>query len=336
MKSNTSVEARPNGRPRSTALVFSTPRGLLSVPPHRERLGVAVHLRCTISRQTQTGETALFSLIVKGMAWADGQDRFPNSRVFEYTDAELAARFQPNGVLDIAALSQIPAVFVEETSGRGDQVARVGRLMSAHLVNRELVLEYTYDGNIPPLTNRHFQTFAAELGIADFQFSRIHWSVKSGDLFRSLLRNLQPRRSRPTVFQLQDPEVIEPTLVSAMIPFHPNFTPVYTALQQVATACGLRCRRADDIWENPAVIQDVVSLIDKSRVVICDCTGRNPNVFYEAGIAHALGREVILITQNAEDIPFDLRHLRYVQYLNNGEGLVQLSARLQQRLEAIA
>jgi hypothetical protein len=278
----------------------------------------------------------LFSLIVKGMAWADGQDRFPNSRVFEYTDADLEARFRPNGVVDIAALTQLPTVFVEETSGRGGQVARVGRLVGGHLVNRELLLEYIYDNNTPPLTNAHFQSFAAELGITDFQFSRTHWSVKSGDLFRSLLKNLQPRRSRPTVFQLQDPEVIEPTLVSAMMPFHPDFTPVYAALQHVAAACGLRCRRADDIWENPAVIQDVVSLIDKSRVVICDCTGRNPNVFYEAGIAHALGREAILITQNAEDIPFDLRHLRYVQYLNNGEGLAQLSAKLQQRLEALA
>lgn len=277
----------------------------------------------------------MFSLIVKGTAWADGQDRFPNSRVFEYTDPALSAQFQPNGALDFAALLQLPTVFVEETSGQGDQVARVGRLVGGHVVGREVLLEYVYDNNIPPLKNRHFQTFAAELGIADFQFSRTHWSVKPGDLFRSLVRNLQPRRSRPTVFQLQDPETIEPTLVSAMMPFHPNFTPVYEALQRVAAACGLRCRRADDIWENPAVIQDVVSLIDKSRVVICDCTGRNPNVFYETGIAHALGREVILITQSPEDIPFDLRHLRYVHYLNNGEGLAQLASRLQQRLEAL-
>ena len=48
-------------------------------------------------------------------------------------------------------------------------------------------------------------------------------------------------------------------------------------------------------------------------------TGRFPNVFYEARIAHTLGREVILITQNENDIPFDLRHLRYVRYLNNAE-----------------
>lgn len=39
-----------------------------------------------------------------------------------------------------------------------------------------------------------------------------------------------------------------------------------------------------------------------------------------AGIAHTLGKHVIPITQNAEDIPFDLRHHRYIRYLNNDEG----------------
>ncbi|WP_217989549.1 hypothetical protein [Sphingomonas lenta] len=79
----------------------------------------------------------------------------------------------------------------------------------------------------------------------------------------------------------------------------------------------------------------MVSLIDRSRVVICDCTGRNPNVFYEAGIAHTLGREVILITQNGQDIPFDLRHLRYIPYLNNGEGRGSLAAAIQARVQTI-
>jgi hypothetical protein len=87
--------------------------------------------------------------------------------------------------------------------------------------------------------------------------------------------------------------------------------------------------------ENPAIIQDVVSLIDRSRIVVCDCTGRNPNVFYEAGIAHTLGREVILITQSANDIPFDLRHLRYIPYLNNNEGRLALADALQGRMQTV-
>src|SRR5260370_41803173 len=122
-----------------------------------------------------------------------------------------------------------------------------------------------------------------------------------------------------------DSENMEPALLSVMMPSDLAFEAVYAALNHAARAVGLRCGRADDIWENPAIIQDVVSLIDRSQVVICDCTGRNPNVFYEIGIAHTLGREVILITQADADIPFDLRHLRYVRYLNNGEGLHTLS-----------
>jgi hypothetical protein len=58
----------------------------------------------------------------------------------------------------------------------------------------------------------------------------------------------------------------------------------------------------------------VVSSICKSSVVVCDLTGKNANVFYEAGIAHSLGKDVILNTQSADDVPFDLRRLRYIPY----------------------
>ncbi|MBT9132343.1 MAG: hypothetical protein DDT32_00931 [Syntrophomonadaceae bacterium] len=76
-------------------------------------------------------------------------------------------------------------------------------------------------------------------------------------------------------------------------------------------------------------------IIARARVVICDCSGRNPNVFYEVGIAHALGREVILITQSENDIPFDLRHIRYISYLNNNEGLLLLEEAVQSRIRTL-
>jgi hypothetical protein len=69
--------------------------------------------------------------------------------------------------------------------------------------------------------------------------------------------------------------------------------------------------------------------------VICDCSGKNPNVFYEAGIAHAVGKEAILIAQSEDGVPFDLRHLRYIRYLPNNEGFVSLPASLQAKLRSI-
>lgn len=278
----------------------------------------------------------MFNLLVSGSGWASTRDTFPEGRAFEYTEQRLRDQFKPSGKLDFDALLSFPTLFLEETSGRGDQVARVGTITRARISGREIILEYTYDPSISPFTNNALSSFASELDIEDFEFHRTHWAVKDVDLFRVLLRNLQPRRQLPRIFRISDPEIIEPSLVSAMMPFHPGFDAVYAVLKSTAEAVGLRCRRADDIWENPSIIQDVVSLIDRSKIVICDCTDRNPNVFYEIGIAHTLGREVILITQSDADIPFDLRHLRYVKYLNNGEGLTSLGERLQTRLADLA
>ena len=278
----------------------------------------------------------MFNMIVKYSAWADGRDTIPGGRVFEYTEDQLVAQFKPNGQLDLPSFTTLPTLFVQESSGQGNEVARVGTITRARISGANVALDYAYDPGIPGFPNRVLQGLAIDLDIADFQFSRTHWAVKDVDLFRVLVRSAQPKRQKPAVFNLPEHENIEPTLVSAMMPFHPGFDRVYEALQGLAVAVGFRCRRADDIWENPAVMQDVVSLIDRSRVVIADCTGRNPNVFYEIGIAHTLGREVILITQNETDIPFDLRHLRYLQYLNNGEGLAVLVERLRPRLADLA
>lgn len=258
------------------------------------------------------------------------------SRVFEYTESKLEEKFKPEGKIDIPALISLPTIFLEESSSHDDQTVRVGSITRAKISGSNIVLEYTYDTGIPLLTNGQLKGFAIELDIEDFEFNRTHWAVKDVDLFHTLFRNLQPRRPNPRVFQISDPEKIEPKLVSVMMPFHPDFDNVYAVLKSTSEAVGLLSRRADDIWENPAIIQDVVSLIDRAKVVICDCTGRNPNVFYEIGIAHTIGREVILITQSENDIPFDLRHLRYVKYLNNGEGLTHLSERLKDRLADFA
>jgi hypothetical protein len=275
----------------------------------------------------------MYNLLVKYSPWAEGHDTIQRSRVFEYTEKYLMERFEPGDQqLDFASLVNFPTLFVQESTGAGDQVARVGTITRARTSGQDVTLDYAFDLGVPSLLNNAVRGFASELDIQEFEFTRTHWAVKDVDLFRTLLRVSQPRRQRPNVFQISENENIEPSLVSAMMPFHPDFNAVYAALHRAAEVANLRCRRADDIWENPAVIQDVVSLIDRSRVVIADCTGRNPNVFYEIGIAHTLGREVILITQNADDIPFDLRHLRYVSYLNNNEGLDALVARLQPRL----
>lgn len=276
----------------------------------------------------------MFNLVMRWFEWDQQEGTLPISRLFEYTGQQLIEQFRINGEPALDRLVRLPCLFMNE--GVGDEVCRVGQINRARILNREIMFEYTLDPDVPPLQNRTIYAGRLALDMPnDFEFSRTHWAVKDVDLYRFLLRNVRPRRQRPAVFRIEEHEEIEPALVSVMMPFDAAFSATYEAIQQAVANVGLRSRRADDIWENPAIIQDVVSLIDRARVVVCDCTGRNPNVFYEAGIAHTLGREVILITQAEHDIPFDLRHLRYIRYLNNGEGRLALTAALQGRLQTI-
>jgi len=62
---------------------------------------------------------------------------------------------------------------------------------------------------------------------------------------------------------------------------------------------------------------------------------KNANVFYELGVAHALGKEVILIAQHESDVPFDIVHHRYIVYHNNAEGLEKLSGIIAARVNTL-
>jgi hypothetical protein len=73
--------------------------------------------------------------------------------------------------------------------------------------------------------------------------------------------------------------------------------------------------------------------IKDAKLVIADCTDRNPNVFYEIGLAHVLGKQVVLVTQKTEDIPFDLRHLRYITYEYTPRGMRNFEKTLKATLE---
>ena len=81
-------------------------------------------------------------------------------------------------------------------------------------------------------------------------------------------------------------------------------------------------------------MSDVWEAMNSARVIVADCTGRNPNVFYEIGVAHTLGRTVILITQNDSDVPFDLQAIRYIQYEYTPRGMTLFEKALAQTLKA--
>ena len=139
---------------------------------------------------------------------------------------------------------------------------------------------------------------------------------------------------KPSVFNVPKKPQNE-KLISVMMPFNASFAGTYDAVKRVAEYMKLECLRADDIWDNSTFMQDIFDLIFCAKVIVVDFTGRNPNVMYETGIAHTLGKTVIPITQSLDDIPSDLGHHRALKYLPNEQGYRDLSNELYKRLKVI-
>jgi len=118
-------------------------------------------------------------------------------------------------------------------------------------------------------------------------------------------------------------------LCFVLMPFATELVPVYeNAIVPAATTAGLECQRADDITTPGGIMAQVWESLLKARVVVADLTNMNANVFYELGLAHTIGHNAILLTQDMEWVPFDLRHMRCVQYQPSEHGLRLLSQKL--------
>jgi hypothetical protein len=121
--------------------------------------------------------------------------------------------------------------------------------------------------------------------------------------------------------------------IFVMMPFLRELGPVYEDhLSAVARNLHLSIRRADDFFGAHSIMKDVWNAIVGSKICIADCTGRNPNVLYEIGVAHTIGRPVVLITQRVEDVPFDLNHVRYIVYELTPRGMKKFEETLRSTL----
>lgn len=131
---------------------------------------------------------------------------------------------------------------------------------------------------------------------------------------------------------------IDPGLCFVVMPFGPEeLTDVYEYFVKpsVELNCNLRCERGDDVFGSNSIMDDIRHSIERARVVVADLTGRNPNVFYEVGIAHTLNKQVLLLAQSMSDVPFDLRHRRVLVYENTPKGCKKLERSIAENIKGI-
>jgi hypothetical protein len=103
-----------------------------------------------------------------------------------------------------------------------------------------------------------------------------------------------------------------------LMPFAASYDDVYhLAIAEACKEAGAYAERVDHQIFTGNILERVFNQIAKADLVIADMSERNPNVFYEVGYAHALGKTTLLLTRDAADIPFDLQQFPHIVYANS-------------------
>lgn len=121
-----------------------------------------------------------------------------------------------------------------------------------------------------------------------------------------------------------------PDTCFVLMPFDEGMSAVYEhGIKPLVESLNIQCRRADEIYSAQGIMGDMWKSLQTAELVIADLTNKNPNVMYELGLCHALWKRVILLSQNKDDVPFDLKAWRVIWYDFTFAG----SARLQDELK---
>lgn len=103
-----------------------------------------------------------------------------------------------------------------------------------------------------------------------------------------------------------------------MMPFSEPINSYYASIYVPAILdAGLTPVRADDLFRPSPIVSDLWQMIQESDVLFGELTTKNANVFYELGLAHAIGKPVVMVSRTLDDVPFDLQQLRVLTYDND-------------------
>ena len=134
--------------------------------------------------------------------------------------------------------------------------------------------------------------------------------------------------------------LLDNRLAFVLMPFTDELTEIYNSSIKPVVELkdfNLVCKRADEIKSNKSIMEDIWKSICEAKLIIADLTGLNANVMYEIGIAHTIGKETILLYQkdSAIKFPFDLSHIRRIEYEDSIQGAKKLEKELKETIQSI-
>ncbi|MEA1900773.1 MAG: hypothetical protein U9N47_08415 [Thermodesulfobacteriota bacterium] len=106
---------------------------------------------------------------------------------------------------------------------------------------------------------------------------------------------------------------------------------VLNAIKRATKKHDIECKRVDEVHHSGKITDLILEYINISRYLICDISKERPNVYYELGYAHGIGKEVILIAKHGTTMHFDIKDYNTIFYKN----MTELENSLSKRISAI-
>lgn len=184
------------------------------------------------------------------------------------------------------------------------------------------------DGSTPSVYGEYIQVVHQLIGVLDGLINGHASSVSASD---------EPYTSKACFHTRPIPP--QDNLVFVLMPFTEQWSDtiwkeiIKNKIESIPNI-SLMCRRADDLFGQD-VMKDIYESILAARIIVADITERNANVFYELGMAHAFGKDVILLSQSEVHIPFDLNRFRHCIYSNDAAGYQKLTEFLEGSVKSI-
>lgn len=205
----------------------------------------------------------------------------------------------------------------------------MGSILIIEMVRKNQYKHYDFNKNSAKEddTRKYYEELIyklqTELSENERRWADIHHLIVNGQGNDDILIDGDsPKKIITTVFfknlGLNTKEInVEKKSVFVLTPFSKRESQTFTIVNKVCRDVDLKCSRGDEVYRENNILSHIVKSILQANIIIVNINGRNPNVFYELGICHAIGKPVLIISKSKNDLPFDINAKNIIFY--NGD-----------------